>query len=218
MICLRRLPEPQVLRENKAKWLEKYLAERAGNPGKRPSSRQYAHSDIIDALQAMSFHKCFYCEQSTKDGRVEVDHHIEVAVAPERAFDWDNLYLSCHECNSKKLDHAAVPVTSCLDPCNEAVDPAEHLMFEDELIRPRRSSSSGRETIRKYRLDRADLDLKRSRQLKVFLKTQLEIERRKNDEGRREFDEKETELLQHFRQPNNPFSLMFQVYLEPLGL
>ena len=218
MIRLRRLPEPQVLCKNKDKWQKTYLAERAADPAKRPSSRQYAHRDIVDALRGMSFHKCFYCEQSTKDSRAEVDHHVEVAVAPERAFDWHNLYLSCPDCNRKKLDHAAVSVVSCLDPCNETVDPVEHLTFEDELIRPRAASISGRETIRKYRLDRAELDQMRLRQIKYFHQALHRIEDRQKTEGRREFDEKEKELLQRFRQPEYPFSLMFRVYLEPLGL
>ena len=137
MISLRRLGEPSVLKENKAKWQGRYLEELAKSPGKRPSSSQYAHAEVMQTLEAMSFHKCFYCEQSTKTSK-EVDHYIDVAEDPGRAFEWTNLYLTCgggkHGCNNK-LTNGSVPVADCLDSCNPTDRPEAHLTFVDEAGR-----------------------------------------------------------------------------------
>jgi 5-methylcytosine-specific restriction endonuclease McrA len=217
MMALKRLPEPRVLTENKARWSEKFQAERAQSPKKRPSTSQYAHKEVVQALQAMSFHKCFYCEQSTKQAKPEVDHYIEVSERPDLAFEWTNLYLSCRECNDK-LPVTSIPPSDCLDPCALDVRPEEHLTFEDEIIRPRSESPIGAATIRKYRLDRDDLDLKRLRQLQHLRNAVDTIKDRMNAEGRRAMTREEEVVLRMFRQPDYPFSLMFKIKTEAMGL
>jgi hypothetical protein len=180
VIRLERLGVPQVLAENKDRWLAKYLEERAKDGKRRPPSAQYAHEQVVSTLEAMSCHKCFYCEQSTKQCKKEVDHYIEVAEPPDRAFDWTNLYLSCDGCNDK-LPNKTIPAADCLDPCDPSVVPAEHLTFDDELIRFR--SPRGSKTIQKYKLDRPELDHKRGRQLRLFDKVIREILERMIAEG-----------------------------------
>jgi 5-methylcytosine-specific restriction endonuclease McrA len=217
MIPLRRLEEPRVLAESRERWRDKYLEERAKSPKKRPPHAQYAHKDIVATLEAMSFHKCFYCEQSTKQGKPEVDHYIEVAERPDRAFEWSNLYLSCNGCNDK-LPNTSIPAADCLDPCDASAPPAEHLTYDEEFIRPRADSTRGRRTIQKYRLDRDDLDHKRVRQLRLFDKTISSIKSAMLVEQRRSMNDNEKELLRRFRQPDQPFSLMFEVYTRDLAL
>lgn len=146
MISLKRLPEPPKLRENKGKWLAAYLEKRQTNPGHRPPSAQYGHEEIRDILERMSHNKCFYCECKIGEysgTKGEIDHHIEVAECPQRAFDWDNLYLACPGCNRKKFPNKIMPVSECLDPCDLSENPANHLTFESEYIRPRANSSKG---------------------------------------------------------------------------
>lgn len=209
--------EPRVLAEKKAEWLAAYKLVLVKDPRKRPPSSQYAHKEVVDAPERMSFHKCFYCEQSTKESSREIDHFIEVAEDPDGAFVWTNLYLACTKCNDK-LPNRTVPVADCLDPCDPAMDSRAHLTFEREAIRPRSGSARGRETIRKYKLDRADLDLKRSRMLHLLTETVIGIGRKMNSDGRQVMTHDEKEVLQSFRQPEHPFSLMFIVYLEHLSL
>lgn len=115
MIPIKRLPAPDVLARNEERWRTAFLEQRARAPQKRPSSKQYAHPDIVSTLEAMSHHKCFYCEQSTKQTQRDVDHYIDIAEDPTRAFTWENLYLSCWECNHQKQPHRAIPATCCLD-------------------------------------------------------------------------------------------------------
>ncbi|KYF71588.1 hypothetical protein BE11_26830 [Sorangium cellulosum] len=166
----------------------------------------------------MSHHKCFYCEQSTKQTRREVDHYIDVAEDPARAFTWTNLYLSCWECNHQKQPHRAIPTTDCLDPCAPDAQPSAHLVFDDELIRAREGSAQGLATIKKYRLSRPDLDHKRLKQLQLFNKALGHIKDAMIAEGRKHMNEKEKALLRSFRAPDFPFSLMFNVVLERLHL
>ena len=209
--------EPRILAEKKVEWLAAFRLALAKDPKKHPQSSQYAHKEVVDALERMSFHKCFYCEQSIKESGREVDHFIEVAEEPDGAFVWKNLYLSCEKCNDK-LPNRTVPVGDCLDPCDPAVEPRMHLTFEKEVIRPRNGSEKGRETIRKYKLDRAELDLKRARMLQRLTDSVIGILRKMNADGRSAMTSDEDEVLQSFCQPEHPFSLMFTVQLEGLSL
>ncbi|MEZ4447968.1 MAG: HNH endonuclease [Nannocystaceae bacterium] len=164
----------------------------------------------------MSFHKCFYCEQALGE-RSEVDHYVEVSEAPERAFAWPNLYLACFECNRRKAPNSQRSAAECLDPCEPTQDPAEHLTFEDEIIRARSASERGLATIQKYLLDREDLNYKRLVQLKHFLHALDRIRQIHERESRRGMSAPEAELLAAFAAPDHPFSLMFRVLLERSG-
>jgi hypothetical protein len=214
VIPLRRTNEPRVLAENRDKWLEKFREKRAATPGHRPPSSQYAHEDIVLALEAMSFKKCFYCEALAESR--EVDHYVEVAEQPERAFIWENLYLSCKLCQSKAR-HQEIAVTDCLDPCDPAVAPRDHLDFIDEQIRAKNDSPVGSSTIRKYRLHDDRHDHRRLKQLKLLLKEHNEILRTAMAEHR-EMTAAERTSLRRYRSREHPYSLMFDIYLARMGL
>jgi uncharacterized protein (TIGR02646 family) len=206
---LQRLACPPLLAGNADEWTCRYLEKRAHAPGARPDSRQYAHRDILETLEAMSHKKCFYCERLLDEDEYTVDHYVEVNEAPDKAFAWENLYLCCGGCQDK-LKEATVPRAECLDPCDPQIDPADHLTFDDELIRPQNDSQRGRQTIRKYKLNRGALELRRSRRLKLFHKTVIDIQHRQIQEGRQEITDEERALLRHFAEPEAPFSLMFR--------
>ncbi|MDI6793175.1 MAG: HNH endonuclease [bacterium] len=219
MISIERLPEPAILTKKKEKWLAAYLAKRPANP--RPPSSQYGHRDIRDTLGAMSFNKCFYCEcklGTAKDERGEIDHYIEVEEEPRLAFDWDNLYLSCHDCNSKKLPNTSIPVSDCLDPCDLSEDTSAHLTFNDECIRPRNGSQKGAGTIQKYSLDRDELDHLRVKQIKNFERLLRGLLERQIQDGRDSLAPQEKEAIESFKEPCHAFSLMFRVYLTNVNL
>jgi uncharacterized protein (TIGR02646 family) len=218
VIAIRRLDEPDVLARNKAQWTADYLAERAKDPKKRPRSNRYAHAEVVSALETMSHHKCFYCEQSTKQTEAEVDHHRGVVDKPELAFEWENLCLSCSACNKAKNALKAISVTDCLDPCDPEVRPADHLAFDKEIIRSRDGSTTGRNTIMKYRLDREELDYKRIKALKRFDDALISILQSENREGRESMTADEEETLRSFGQSEHPFSLMFSFSLRQMGL
>jgi uncharacterized protein (TIGR02646 family) len=209
MIRVERLACPDILERKASEWSARFVQRYENGELKRPSSKQYAHQEILACLAAMSHRKCFYCETLLDENEFTVDHYIEVARDPERAFDWANLYLCCsgcqHGCKETTISRA-----ECLDPCDPDVDPAEHLCFEDECIMPRNNSQKGRQTIGKYRLDRGDLELRRARQLKRFHKLLIEIRQRQIREQRQELGETEKQRLLRFQQAEHPYSLMFQ--------
>jgi uncharacterized protein (TIGR02646 family) len=214
VISITRLPEPAQLSANKEKWLAAYLKKRETQPAARPDSRQYGHPGIRNVLEAMSFNKCFYCERKLDETGSQIDHYIEVAQDPTLAFEWRNLYLSCPDCNRKKIPNKTLAVADCLDPCDPVDNPAEHLTFEDEVIVPRPGSSKGSQTIKKYRLDRENLNYLRLRQLQRLYKLLLTLPRPEQ----RPLTQREKQALASFKQPHHAFSLMFNVYLADFEL
>lgn len=205
---------PGVIQKNAAAWLAAHMK----NPAARPPGRQYGHEDVRNALRAMSFHKCFYCEQRVTRTDEEVDHYLEHAERPDLAFTWENLYLSCTGCNNGKPPNRTLAVARCVDPCDPAQDPEADLLWRDEVVTERAGSARGQDTIRKYRLDRDELDLKRVKQLRVFDGAYREILLRMNAQGRNAMQLAEVELLRSFASPTQPFSAMFRAYLARLGV
>ena len=212
MIPLKRPPEPPILTQKKDEWSAKYQELRQQKTNARPHPSQYAHPVIKNALRAMSFHKCFYCERKLSESEDQVEHYLEVAEHPHLAFEWENLFLSCAECNKHKRPNSEIPVEECLNPCNEKHRVEDHLIFEQEIIRAYNYSERGLRTIQKYGLDRGDLDLQRLRRLQYFYKVLLTIQRRQIADGGRAINEQERELLLSFQQSDQPFSRMFQCY------
>ena len=208
MRALQRLPEPQILIDKKKEWLDNFLT----SGKKRPDSSKYAHEMIRLDLNSMSYHKCFYCETKLKDASKEVDHHVEVSVDKNKAFEWTNLYLSCEHCN-KKLAHHSISVDDALNPCQDSDEKIQaHLTFEDELIIPNHNSPLGLRTIKKYRLDSELLDHKRLKYINLFKNLLIQILREN-----RTITQAEREVIESFKRKDNPYSLMFKVLLEKYG-
>jgi hypothetical protein len=73
--------------------------------------RNYNRPDILEALNLMFFSKCYICE--IKDPQACAVEHFD-AEHTDRT-DWENLYFSCHRCNSN-FKNAAY---------NDLIDPAD---------------------------------------------------------------------------------------------
>ena len=127
-----RLPAPDILVQKHIEWQQKYEEKLAENPSARPDSPRYAHKQIKDRLFEMSFGKCFYCETKLTDSNKEVDHFVEVAIDHSKAYEWENLYLACSNCNDK-VNHLVIPVTDALDPCRDSdAEIQRNISFEAE--------------------------------------------------------------------------------------
>lgn len=73
---IERLYKLEILIKKEKEWTEKFIQS-----GKaRPSSKQYAHKDILDALLNISHGKCFYSEKKIEGLPKEVDHLVEVSI------------------------------------------------------------------------------------------------------------------------------------------
>jgi hypothetical protein len=209
VIGVTRLGEPAILVEKKTEWQAKYAVRRAASPKARPEQKQYAHRQIVETLEAMSHRKCFYCES---DGKMTVDHYIEVAERGDLAFTWENLYLACEGCQAK-LPNTSIPVAECIDPCDPATNPADHLRFDAEYITfvtPR-----GEKTIKKYRLKREMLVSERRRMLRLFDAELRDIGKTIPWPSMGAADRRR---LLRYSQPDSPFSLMFNAYLDKLEI
>ncbi len=209
MIAICRLQEPRPLRERKDGWSRDFLA----STQKRPPRGRYNHKDVVDTLRSMSHGKCFYCE--SKAGRLTVDHYIEVAERRELTFEWSNLYLACDTCQSKE-PNASIPVENCVDPCDSATEPVQHLAFNgaDMTFRTPR----GEETIRKYRLNHLLQLAERRRHLILFYDLLDQIRQRQIAQKRDTVQPAELAEMQRFAQTDQPVSLMFRELLLRLGL
>lgn len=211
---IKRLPKPTILKEKQGEWQAKYDAKLAIDPQARPDNSKYAHKEIKDALYAMSYGKCFYCETKLNGGNKEVDHFIEVSIDHSKAYEWENLYLSCTNCNDK-IDHQGIPVTEALDPCRDSDEEIhQNITFVDELISAVPGSQKGLNTIKKFKLNTELLDMRRGQWLKKLLKTVADIEGEMIEEGRRTVTEAEKKALLRYMSPDQPYSLMSEVYLK----
>lgn len=211
---IERLPKPAILKEKQAEWQEKYDSRLETDPHARPDNSKYAHKEIKDVLYAMSYGKCFYCETKLSGGNKEVDHFIEVAIDHSKAYEWENLYLACSNCNDK-INHEAIPVTDALDPCRDSDEEIQqNITFVDELISAVPGSQKGLNTIKKFKLNTELLDMRRGQWLKKLLKTVADIEGVMIEEGRKIVTETERKTLLRYMSPDQPYSLMSEIYLK----
>lgn len=209
-----RLPIPQILIDKHDEWQAKYNQKLATDSKARPDASKYRHQDIYRQLNSCSFNKCFYCESKLTGDTREIDHYIEVAIDHNKAYDWDNLYLSCINCNDK-LDHNVIPVTNALDPCTDSDEDIQScITFEAECICSQPNSVKGRNTIQKFRLDSDLLDLRRSKWLNKLNKEANIITSRMIDEGRSVPTEDEKSTICKFMQEDQPYSLMCKIYIK----
>lgn len=77
----------------------------------------YKGKDVIDALRAMFFDKCYLCEQDSISSP-EVEHFVPHKKTAALKYGWNNLFYSCRRCNSiKSYNH-----TNLLDGSNPQLD------------------------------------------------------------------------------------------------
>jgi len=204
VIRITREREPAILTEKSSEWLTKFLA--SGKP--RPESKQYAHADVRDTLHAMSHGKCFYCESK---GPLSVDHYIEVSEDKDLAFTWSNLYLACKPCQGKATN-LTIPASTCVDPCDAACEPEEHLEFVDEEVRYK--TIRGNETIKKYRLGAGAAERRR-----VLRKIDKAIRELTANKGWKDLDDPEKAgLWRAFAHDTAEYAMMARAFFRALGL
>jgi uncharacterized protein (TIGR02646 family) len=208
MRSLSRLDKPRILIDKEKEWLDALIT----SGKKRPDSSKYGNRKVLNELMNISSTKCYYCESLLKGVPSEIDHYIEVACDKMLSYQWENLYLSCSNCNSK-TPHNIIPVSDALDPFLDSDEEIErHLVFDDELILPKNDSAKGRLTIRKFKLDSEYLDYLRLKELKKFSKLLQQFQKTAIAE-KRELNKSELEVLQRFTYFESPYSLMFNSYL-----
>ena len=163
-----------------------------------PKSRKgiYASKEVKQMLKKAQYDKCCYCEQIFRAPRdLAVEHfRPKSGVKQTRsdnekyhpgyywlAYNWDNLLLSCHECNSTykqtlfplanpksrvRSHHQNIADERPLFVHPVLQDPRDHIRFHDEF--PVHRTAVGRTTIEEIGLSRPALREARLRELKIL--------------------------------------------------
>lgn len=105
--------------------------QRAKETWSRRRSGTRTLSEVRDALEAMNGlggEHCMYCEFSEA---VHLDHFEPRQRAPERTYDWSNLFLSCDVCDGRKQSRFEEPETGHIpvSPTEPGDPPEHHLRF-----------------------------------------------------------------------------------------
>lgn len=214
---IERLVCPDILSRKHDEWQQKFDEKRHNDSKARPDNSKYAHKDIRRQLSTMSFGKCFYCESLLSNSPKEVDHFIEVAIDSAKAYTWENLYLSCSNCNDK-LPHNQIPVDSALDPCRDSDEFIRaNISFDKEFIVSVPGSPMGDNTIKKFRLSDEQLDNKRMKWLRIIDETVRNVLINMIKDGRKKFNKAELSLIESFKEPCRPYSYMSEVYIDRMA-
>lgn len=176
------LPEVERMRDQVRRFYRRGADTRRQDRPDFPFFLDSAFKELLEALTAMSFGKCGYCESTItfsgnaslerfrpKAGAVGLNREFSSEHYWWLAYEWENLYAACATCNKVKgpkfpVQGRRAPVGATgerlaseqpllLDPCMD--DPQQHLEFQaDGSVRPR--SSRGEVTIETLELNRTD--------------------------------------------------------------
>jgi uncharacterized protein (TIGR02646 family) len=62
----------------------------------------YGHVDVSTELKTLYNEKCYLCEKDVSSS-YQIEHYLPWSKEePSRAYDWNNLHLSCDKCNHRK--------------------------------------------------------------------------------------------------------------------
>ena len=216
MRYIKRLQIPDKLRDNQVKWQADFDAKRAIDPKARPVSSRYAHDTIKAKLMCMSHNKCFYCEGSVQDKPYDVDHYIEVAIDPSKAYDWNNLYIACKNCNYKE-PHDSIAINEALNPCEDQDDEIRaNVSFDKEMMFPINGSEKGEKTIKKFKLNSDTLVSLRRDWIIYIDSTLFDILGKMANEMRTKLNEDEIIRIRRFMDASSQFSLMSELRIRDI--
>jgi len=141
---LSKSPIPQVLLNEKEAWEAAYDA----NPSDTNRNRyRKIKADLMEECGA----KCVYCESKVGHNCPgDIDHKLPVTRHRAGLFDWNNMTISCNECNKRKSDYCD-PSLPFLDPY---VDDVEDLLLHlGPLVFPVAGNSRAELTVALLELD-----------------------------------------------------------------
>src|SRR5438105_2566488 len=132
MIKLEKMDEPEILRDNAARWTEEYLTAKANGTLTNTIRYRYRHAEIKTTIKTETNEKCAYCESKiphTYPG--DIEHILPSSVFPNLICQWNNLTYACGECNRKKLDYYS-EAEPLINPYDD--NPNNHLFAAGPLI------------------------------------------------------------------------------------
>ena len=181
---VRRIAEPESLRQHAERWTRELLQEieNAESEGRRVPDRFYTkynnHSDVKESLARMYQGLCCYCEQriaGTAKGQVEHRKPKRGDYgSPELTYEWENLHWACPVCNRNK-DRKWDPSAEILDAAVDRIPNHLDYALTDAGVLRNPLSKRGETTRLHTDLDRDDLIAIRVRVLLLVLNTLKKI-------------------------------------------
>lgn len=156
--------------------------------------RLFNHPTVKRQLLDDQHNKCAYCERMKNGDYGAVEHFRPKGTYYWLAYTWDNLLFSCSECNSSyKRDHFPLLDETARNIAQQDIsreepallnpyadDPADHLMYEQFIVKPRLVDGNedvrGRATIDLFKLnDRNDLLYSRQKTWHEYEKCKMQV-------------------------------------------
>lgn len=173
MIKLDKLPEPDVLRDNKLQWTQEYKAAKESRSINMDELRnRYRHPTIKEQIVRETYEKCIYCESKIRHTYPgDIEHIKPQAKFEDEIFEWKNLTLACGECNRRKSDNFD-DEGGIINPYE--ANPEDHLLAHGPLIFPRPGDTAGKLTSELLELNRLEL-IERRKDKMENLQLRLEL-------------------------------------------
>lgn len=128
---------------------------------------KYNQKDIKDSLEMECHKKCMYCESDISGvADYHIEHYRPKSIYPEKSFEWNNLGLSCPQCNRNKdntFDENLPFVNPYLD------NPDEFFAFAGTMVLPLAGNNRACVTETVIGLNRPALIEKRGERMKVVM-------------------------------------------------
>ena len=92
---------------------------------------KYDTIEVRKALQTLFMGKCYLCENFSPNS-FKIDHFIPQNEDKDKILDWNNLFLSCDDCNSMRP--RKIPANGWLNPCNPEDDVEKDIKYKVEKV------------------------------------------------------------------------------------
>lgn len=227
---------------------DNYPGDYQSGSKKFPKKKYYSARAVKDLLVKVHHSKCCYCEKKFSRANLHVEHYrpksgVRQSLGQTKdelpgyywlAYRWDNLLLSCHDCNnlckgtyfplSNPKQRARWHVNDLgkerplfIDPAGQ--NPRKHIRFDHDA--PKSDTPQGRMTIDGLRLRRTELTEDRLRQIdNVNVRLAILAGAKKNpDDAELQAEaRKASQFLEAAKRPEAEFSSMVKDYLAQFEL
>lgn len=167
MIKIKKSPKPKILADNAVTWTQEYCSYLSAGviPPDKVSTR-YSDPTIKESLEKETHGKCAYCESKIKHiSYGDIEHILpkNKNARPDLYVEWDNLTLSCEQCNRSGKRTYYDPQLPLINPYSDM--PSQHLQDVGPLIVPVLGDNRAIVTEKVLKLNRAALVERRTERI-----------------------------------------------------
>lgn len=130
MINVERSAAPDALTSPKVRDFLEKLVQYHNDPEHIPKPERptgYREPEVLEKLDNDFLNKCYLTEMKTSSWHMDIDHFEPYNEAPNRVFDWTNLYPIDHQAN--RIKPRKTPTGGYLDPCSPEDDVETDILY-----------------------------------------------------------------------------------------